>query len=1169
MTDNVMTGLVDWLVASEKQVVSLSLEAVPEGYDAYILSALAKKATQDIIYILREDMRMATTEASLKFFDPAVEVISFPAWDCLPYDRVSPNPEIVAERMSALVDISKKGGKPRIILTTVNAVLQRVPSPGMIDKASFSAKVGDHINLKKLTDFFIANGFTRIGTVMEPGEFAIRGGIIDVFPPGNEQPVRIDLFGNQIDGMRYFEPISQRSTDKLEEVRFIAATEFLLNDDAVSRFRSGYRENFGAVTSGDPLYEAVSEKRKHPGMEHWLPLFHEKMARLTDLLPNATIFTDHLFDESKDARFDTIADYYESRKAVEGEKDADYHPLPPERLYLDNTEWQELTAARTLAHFSPFRSGASGDHILDAEGRQGREFSAERKEKDSNIYDHVRRHLVQTMENGKQVVLAHFSDGSLARNKTVLKEHGISPVNDITDLSGLKATKKSKQVSLAVLPLEHGFETPDLAIISEQDILGDRLARPKRTSRRKGSEFISEASQLSPMDYVVHVEHGIGQYVGLKNIDISGAPHDCVELHYAGGDKIYLPVENIEMLSRYGGSDSAANLDKLGGSGWQARKAKLKAKVMEMADQLIAIAAARALRKGERMTPPPGAYEEFCARFPYEETDDQLRAITDVLSDMTSGKPMDRLICGDVGFGKTEVALRAAFVAAMTGKQVAIVTPTTLLARQHYKTFAERFKGLPINVAQLSRMVSTKEANVTKAGLASGQVDIVIGTHALLGKSVNIKNLGLVIVDEEQHFGVAHKERLKEMRADLHVLTLTATPIPRTLQLAMTGIRDLSIIATPPVDRLAVRTFVLPFDPVVIREALLREHYRGGQSFFVCPRLKDLGEVANYLEQHVPEVKFVTAHGQMAAKDLDQVMNAFYDGEYDVLVATNIVESGIDVPRANTLITYRSDMFGLAQLYQIRGRVGRSKTRAYAYLTLPPRKKPTEAAEKRLRVLQSLDTLGAGFTLASHDLDIRGAGNLLGQEQSGHVKEVGFELYQQMLEEAVANAKATGMDGEANEAEEKWSPTINIGTSVLIPEKYVADLSLRMELYRRVASLETRAEIDAFAVELVDRFGRLPEEVDHLIKVTTIKHYCRQANMEKVEAGPKGAVITFRGNDFANPGGLVEFISRQPGSAKLRGDHKLVYTRGWDHPEDRLNGVATLAENLARIATAP
>lgn len=1167
MTNKLLSTIVEKLIAQEHSNASFQIEAVPEGYDAYLLGHVVRKSAHDVFYVLREDMRMAAAEEALQFFHPDLEVISIPAWDCLPYDRVSPNAEIVAHRMTSLVRLVRKTAKPRIILTTINSLLQRVPMPEMVEEACFVAKKGDKINLKQLIDFLISNGFSRIGTVMEPGEFAIRGGIIDIFPPSSANPVRLDLFGEKIDGIRTFDPVSQRSIEQISTIEIIAASEFLLDDSSVSRFRTGYRELFGTVTRDDPLYEAVSEKRKHAGIEHWLPLFHDKMVTLADYLPNSLIFTDHLFDESLQARLDTIDDYYDARKSAAENKTSDYRPVPPLSLYLDKLEFKGILARHTNGHFSPFRSGSTGDFIIDAHGKQSRDFAPERNKPDSNIYDHLKNHIFDKQRQGLQVIVSHFSNGSRDRNGGVLKDHGITAQKPIDNFQEVTRKTPKNTVCLAVFGLERGFETPEFVLIGEQDILGDRLVRPRKKSR-KNDNFIAAASQLAAGDYVVHVDHGIAQYEGLKNIDISGAPHDCVSLLYDGGDKIYLPVENIEMLSRYGGADSSATLDRLGGSGWQARKAKLKKKVMEMADQLIGIAAARQLRTGERLIAPVGAYAEFCAGFPFEETDDQLKAIDDVLGDLSAGRPMDRLICGDVGFGKTEVALRATFVAAMAGKQVAIVTPTTLLSRQHFKTFSQRFAGLPVNVVQLSRMVTAKEATQSKAGLTSGHVDIVVGTHALLGKSVNFKDLGLVIVDEEQHFGVAHKERLKELRADLHVLTLTATPIPRTLQLAMTGIRDLSIIATPPVDRLAIRTFVLPFDPVVIREALLREHYRGGQSFFVCPRVADLGEVGKYLREHVPEVKFITAHGQLPAKELDDVMNAFYDGKYDVLVATNIVESGLDIPSANTLITYRADMFGLAQQYQIRGRIGRSKTRAYAYLTLPPRKKPTEAAEKRLRVLQSLDTLGAGFTLASHDLDIRGAGNLLGDEQSGHVKEVGFELYQEMLEEAVANARQSGFEA-VEEADDKWSPTINIGTSVLIPEKYVSDLSLRMELYRRIVIQETADELEAFAIELVDRFGPMPDEVNHLLEIMAIKQFCRQGNIEKIDAGAKGAVLTFRKNRFDNPGGLVAYISKQPGSAKLRSDHKLVYTRSWAHPEDRLKGVHTLARDLAAIAVAP
>ena len=533
-----------------------------------------------------------------------------------------------------------------------------------------------------------------------------------------------------------------------------------------------------------------------------------------------------------------------------------------------------------------------------------------------------------------------------------------------------------------------------------------------------------------------------------------------------------------------------------------------------------------------------------------------------MLDDLASGRPMDRLVCGDVGFGKTEVALRAAFTVALSGKQVAVVVPTTLLARQHFKTFSERFRSLPVKVAQASRLVGSAELAKVRQGLTDGTIDIVIGTHALLGKTIKFRDLGLLVVDEEQHFGVTHKERLKNLRAEVHVLTLTATPIPRTLQLALTGVRELSIIASPPVDRLAVRTSVSQFDPLIVREALLRERYRGGQSFYVCPRIENLAEVKDYLDKHVPEARAAVAHGQMPASVLEDVMSAFYEGKYDVLLSTTIIESGLDIPTANTLIVHRADMFGLAQLYQLRGRVGRSKTRAFALLTLPVGRKITAQAERRLKVLQSLDTLGAGFQLASHDLDIRGAGNLLGEEQSGHIKEVGFELYQQMLEEAVASLKA----GIAEPVADRWSPQITIGTPVLIPEDYVADLSVRLNLYRRLAELDDEGEIDAFGAEMVDRFGPLPDEVQHLLDTVVVKALCRRANVAKIEAGPKGAVVSFRDDRFANPEGLIAFIHKQGRDARVRPDMKVVFFADWDEPEDRLKGAARILRSLVAIA---
>ncbi len=776
------------------------------------------------------------------------------------------------------------------------------------------------------------------------------------------------------------------------------------------------------------------------------------------------------------------------------------------------------------------------------------------------MFEAVTRHVHALQTAGKRAMIALWSDGSRERMAHVLAEHGLVNLTPVASWQQALALPRH-EVALAVLGIESGFETADVALISEQDILGERLVRARRQSKR-AENFIAEVTSLAAGDLVVHVDHGIGRFHGLRAIEAAGAPHDCLEIHYAGGDKLFLPVENIELLSRFGSEGQNVELDRLGSGAWQARKSRMKNRIREIASALIKIAAERLLHEAPRLTVASGLYDEFCSGFPYEETDDQLAAISAVLNDLNSGRPMDRLVCGDVGFGKTEVALRAAFIAAMNGKQVAVVVPTTLLARQHTKTFTERLRGHPVNIAQASRLVAAKELANVKKGIAEGAIDIVIGTHALLGKSIKFKDLGLVVVDEEQHFGVAHKERLKQLRAEVHVLTLTATPIPRTLQLALSGVREMSIIATPPIDRLAVRTFVSPFDGIVVREALLRERYRGGQAFYVCPRIEDLADAKSFLDKHVPEVRVAVAHGQMPSTVLEDIMSAFYDGKFDVLLSTTIIESGLDIPTANTLIVHRADMFGLSQIYQLRGRVGRAKLRAYALLTLPANRRITPQAERRLKVLQSLDTLGAGFQLASHDLDIRGAGNLLGEEQSGHIKEVGYELYQQMLEEAVLSLKA----GISTVVADRWSPQITIGTAVLIPEDYVADLPVRLALYRRLAEIEDERDIESFAAELVDRFGPLPQEVEYLLQVVAIKSLCRRANVERIEVGPKGAVLAFRENIFANPEGLIAYIGKHPEGARVRPDMKVVFFDEWDTAPERLKGATGILRTLVGIA---
>ncbi len=1134
----------------------------PEGFDAQLILRELRKTGAPVLHVARDDKRLAEMRAALRFFAPDVVVLEFPGWDCLPFDRVSPNADVSASRMATLAALAYGGiTGPFVVLSTVSATMQRVPPRDILRKSAFSARVGGQVDEKGLREFLVHMGFVQAPTVMEAGDFAIRGGIIDIFPPGQLGPIRLDLFGDTLDGVRRFDPVTQRTTETLETVELAPVSEVILDERAITRFRQNYRIEFGAGGHDDPLYEAVSAGRKHQGVEHWLPFFYDGLETLFDYLPDASVFVDYQGDAARLSRWDGIADQYDNRAEAmkaKGRLDTVYKPCPPDLLYLNDPAWMEQIAERRVVSMSPNPQG-SGPNVLDAGGRIGRNFSPERQQEDKNLFRALADHIQAKREDGP-IVIASYSEGARERLQGLLEDEdvlGVTPVRDFRDVDGKQG------VFLCVWPLEHGFTTPNLTVISEQDVLGDRLIRGGR-KRRRAENFLTETQSLSPGDLVVHVEHGVGRYNGLETITAMGAPHECIALEYAGGDRLFLPVENIELLSRYGHEEGL--LDKLGGGAWQAKKAKLKERIRQIADKLIRVAAERALRKAEVLQPSPHAWEEFSARFPYEETEDQLNAIEDVLTDLASGSPMDRLVCGDVGFGKTEVAMRAAFVAAMAGVQVAVIAPTTLLARQHAKAFQDRFRGFPLQVRQLSRFVSQKQAADTRKGLADGTVDICVGTHALLAKGVNFKNLGLLIIDEEQHFGVQHKERLKQMRSDIHVLTLTATPIPRTLQMSLTGVRDLSIIGTPPVDRLSIRTYVSEFDTVTIREALLREHYRGGQSFFVVPRISDLPEIEDFLKNQVPEVTFITATGQLAAGDLDERMNAFYDGKYDVLLATTIVESGLDIPTANTMIVHRADMFGLSQLYQIRGRVGRSKTRAYAYLTTKPRQPLTPSAQKRLRVLGSLDSLGAGFTLASQDLDIRGAGNLVGEEQSGHVQEVGFELYQSMLEEAISKIKSGELEG-LNDGDDQWAPQINLGVPVLIPDTYVPDLDVRLGLYRRLSSLQKKVELEGFAAELIDRFGRLPKEVNTLLLIVRIKAMCKKAGIAKLDGGPKGATIQFHNDKFASPKGLVEFINAQNGTAKVK-DNKIILRRDWPKDGDKIKGAFAIARDLAEKVVA-
>jgi transcription-repair coupling factor (superfamily II helicase) len=1137
----------------------LTLSGVPAGFLPVLLADLARAAPTRAVFVAADEAQMRAVASAATFFAPELEVVAIPAWDCLPYDRASPTLRIMAERIGALYRLQHKRGSAQLVLTTVNALTQRTLTPFRIRQLVAELKPGARLGIEKLGALLQANGYVRTDTVHDQGEYAVRGGLVDLFPSGEEHALRLDFFGDEIESVRTFDPGDQRTTGRVERFVLLPASEALLDEESVKRFRTHYRATFGATATGDPLYQAVSDGRRLAGMEHWLPLFEDKLATLWDHLgDDAIVVRDFGTPAAAEARLEAIADYYENRKRAEAAEPGSYRALPAKSLYLEDGEWAARIADAPAHILSPFHEPESAT-VLDFNVDGPRDFAPERANQ-SNVYEAVVAHLGRLRKDGRKPILASYSNGARDRLKSLLEDHGLAGAR-LTETWQESLGAAERGIALTVVPLDHGFTAPGIAVLTEQDMLGDRLIR--RNKRRKSADaFLAELATLSPGDLVVHTDHGIGRYVGLTQVPVAKAPHDCVALEYAGGDKLYIPVENLEVLSRYGSSEEGAALDRLGGEAWQRRKSRMKERIREIAGELIAVAAERALRPGEVAEPDSAGYPAFVDRFPYEETDDQDRAIDDVLSDLSAGKPMDRLIVGDVGFGKTEVALRAAFVAAMAGMQVAVVCPTTLLARQHYQNFVQRFEGFPLNIGRLSRLVPAAEAKRVKDGVASGDIDIVVGTHALLAKGINFKRLGLVIVDEEQRFGVTHKERLKTLRADVHMLTLTATPIPRTLQMAMSGLRELSVIQTPPVDRLAVRTYVMPWDPVVLREALLREHYRGGQSFLVTPRIADLPDIEDYLSREVPEVRYVVAHGQMSATEVEERMSAFYDKKFEVLVSTTIIESGIDIPSANTMIINRADRFGLAQLYQLRGRVGRSKTRAYAYMVAPPERQMTDAAEKRLKVLSDLDTLGAGFQLASHDLDIRGAGNLLGDEQSGHIKEVGYELYQSMLEEAIMEAKAGGI----RERQRDFSPQISVDAPILIPEEYVPDLDLRMGLYRRLNEVDEPHGLEAFAAEMIDRFGPLPEATDNLVKVMEIKLNARKACVAKLDVGPKGALVTFHDDTPPNIAGLLAYVDKLGGIAKLRPDSKLALTRSWGDPKARLHGALQLSKGLAKAA---
>lgn len=1148
-----------------KNMGGYTLSSIPSGYDSFLVGQFALSGSEDIIYIVSDGAELARAASTLQYMYPELKVLRFPAWDTVPYDRVSPNSGIMSERVETLAELAlhPKEKKPRVIITSVGAVLQKLPPAKIFLNSSREVRVGERLNFNDFLHYAAVNGYTRVEQVIEQGEYAVRGDIIDIFPVGSQEPLRIDLFDEEIERIRTFDAMSQRTTGEIKKYTFQVVNEVILDANTIKNFRSAYREAFGAAFNEDEIYEAISNGKKYLGYENWLPFFYsDPLPSLFDYLPSAYIISGKDVEQAAHSKTESIIDYYQARlEALQVKSDSEidvYRPIKPELLYLQATELKSIFERRKAVSLTNL-SLPEAEKVHNCGVLPIRNFSSAHNSGAAKVYTDLKDYLQEYAKSKK--IIACYTEGSRERLFGLMNEYEI-PNLSYAETWSEAIEKSSQKTVLVVMPLSHGFKTSDMIVIAEADILGER--KQHKVKKITSKDLIADISALSVGELVVHIEHGIGRFMGLENIMAGGAPHDCLKIIYANEAKLFVPVENIDVVSRYGIEDENIELDTLGGVAWQAKKAKVKQRIKDIAEKLIKIAAERQLKKADCYVPPQGLFDDFCARFPYNETDDQLNAISDVMADLNASIPMDRLICGDVGFGKTEVALRAAFAVAVSGAQVALIVPTTLLARQHYQNFKQRMEGFPVRVRMLSRLVTPKEAALTRQGLKDGSVEIVIGTHSLLSKDIEFCNLGMIIIDEEQHFGVAHKEKLKQLKSDVHVLTLTATPIPRTLQLSLTGVKQLSIIATPPVDRLAARTFVMPFDSVMIKEAIYREKFRGGQVFFVCPRVSDISEMEQKLRALVPDIKILVAHGQMPVKQLEDVMTDFADGKADLLLSTTIIESGIDMPSVNTMIVHRSDMFGLAQLYQLKGRVGRGKLRGYCYFTIPPKKQLKPIAERRLSILQALDTLGAGFSLASHDMDIRGSGNVLGEEQSGHIKEVGISLYQHMLEEEILRLRAGSQAEQQTKQIEDWAPQITTGIPIMIPEKYVRDLGVRLGLYKRIGELSNNEEIADMREELIDRFGSLPEEVENLLQTVEIKLLCKASNIDRIDAGAKGILIGLRNNIFAKPDKLIEFVATQFGAVKIRPDQKLFIEKDLSSYKTRIE---TIRKYVGKIAS--
>ncbi|MDH1104549.1 transcription-repair coupling factor [Pseudomonas otitidis] len=1113
--------------------------------------AEAASAARRFTLLLTADSQSAERlEQELGFFAPDLPVLHFPDWETLPYDLFSPHQDIISQRVASLYRLPELDHG--VLVVPITTALHRLPPRRFLLGSSLVLDVGQKLDVEQMRLRLEGAGYRCVETVYEHGEFAVRGALIDLFPMGSDLPYRIDLFDDEIETLRTFDPETQRSVDKVESIRLLPAREFPLDKKAVTDFRGRFRERFDVDFRRCPIYQDLASGITPAGIEYYLPLFFEETETLFDYLPgNTQVFSLPGIEQAAEQFWSDVRSRYEERRV-----DPERPLVPPAELFLPVEDcFARLKASpRVVADPSDLAPGVGRERFptralpdLAIEGKASEPLAALRR----FLEEFPGRVLFSAESAGRREVLLEL----LARLKLRPQE--------VAGWPGFVAS--SERLAITIAPLDEGLllDEPALALVAESPLFGQRVMQRRRRERRSdgGDNVIKNLAELREGAPVVHIDHGVGRYLGLITLEIEGQAAEFLALQYAEEAKLYVPVASLHLIARYTGTDDAlAPLHRLGSETWQKAKRKAAEQVRDVAAELLDIYARRAARKGYAFKDPLADYATFSAGFPFEETPDQQAAIEAVVADMLAPKPMDRLVCGDVGFGKTEVAMRAAFVAVHSGKQVAVLVPTTLLAQQHYNSFRDRFADWPVRVEVMSRFKTAKEVEGAANELAEGKVDIVIGTHRLLQGDIRFKQLGLVIIDEEHRFGVRQKEQLKALRSEVDILTLTATPIPRTLNMAVAGMRDLSIIATPPARRLSVRTFVMEQQNTVIKEALLRELLRGGQVYYLHNEVKTIEKCAADLAELVPEARIGIGHGQMHERELEQVMSDFYHKRFNVLVASTIIETGIDVPSANTIIIERADKFGLAQLHQLRGRVGRSHHQAYAYLLTPPRKQMTEDAQKRLEAIANAQDLGAGFVLATHDLEIRGAGELLGEGQSGQIQAVGFTLYMEMLERAVKSIQK----GEQPNLEQPLGggPEINLRVPALIPEDYLPDVHARLILYKRIASAADEDGLKELQVEMIDRFGLLPEPTKNLVRLTLLKLQAEKLGIKKVDAGPQGGRIEFAADTCVDPLVLIKLIQGQPKRYKFEGATQFRFLVPMERPEERFNTLEALFERL-------